>query len=49
MNQKSILITGGSGFIGSNSAAYFMAQGWNVHILDNFSRKGTRLNYEWLK
>jgi UDP-N-acetylglucosamine/UDP-N-acetylgalactosamine 4-epimerase len=32
-----ILITGGAGFIGSNLAEYFLAQGQEVTILDNLS------------
>jgi len=44
-----ILITGGAGFIGSNAANYFLSQGHDVAIFDNFSRKGTESNLEWLK
>ncbi len=47
MNKK-ILITGGAGFIGVNSASYFAEQGWQVVVLDNLSRKGAQLNLEWL-
>lgn len=43
-----ILITGGAGFIGVNSAVYFLREGWDVSILDNLSRKGTEKNLEWL-
>lgn len=43
-----ILITGGAGFIGVNSAAYFAGQGHNVVVLDNLSRKGSEKNLEWL-
>lgn len=46
---NSILITGGAGFIGINASKYFSDNGWQVTILDNFSRKGTRLNIELLK
>lgn len=42
--QKNILIIGGAGFIGINAARRFHASGWNVTILDNFSRKGTDHN-----
>lgn len=45
---KNILITGGAGFIGSNAAAYFLKKGIKVTILDNFSRKGSEINAEWL-
>ncbi len=42
--MKKILITGGAGFIGINSARYFLKKNFNVIILDNFSRYGTRQN-----
>lgn len=32
-----ILITGGAGFIGSNLTEYFLAKGYKVVVLDNFS------------
>lgn len=44
-----ILITGGAGFIGINAADYYLKRGFEVIILDNFSRKGGRENIEWLK
>lgn len=47
--QKQILITGGAGFIGVNSAMAFSRAGWNVTVLDNLSRKGAKLNLEWLE
>lgn len=46
---KNILIIGGAGFIGINSAKYFLDKNWEVTIFDNFSRQGTRLNVELLK
>lgn len=36
-NQKSILITGGAGFIGSNLCEYFLSKGYYVTCLDNFA------------
>lgn len=45
---KRILITGGAGFIGINSADYFLNKGYKVTILDNLSRKGAEHNLEWL-
>lgn len=33
-------ITGGAGFIGCNSADYFLQQGHEVVVFDNLSRKG---------
>ncbi|MBO9594266.1 MAG: SDR family oxidoreductase [Niabella sp.] len=35
--KKIILITGGAGFIGSNLAEHFLARGYVVRVLDNFS------------
>ena len=34
---KTILITGGAGFIGSNLCEYFLQSGYHVRCLDNFS------------
>lgn len=44
-----IFITGGAGFIGVHTANYYLSKGNKVTILDNFSRKGTRENVNWLK
>jgi CDP-paratose 2-epimerase len=44
-----MLIAGGAGFIGVNSALYFSQRGWNVIVLDNLSRRGTDLNLKWLQ
>ena len=46
---KKVLITGGAGFIGINAAEYYLQKGFNVIIFDNFSRKGSRENVEWLQ
>lgn len=43
-----ILITGGSGFIGSNLADSYLADGHDVIILDNISRPGVDQNLHWL-
>lgn len=45
---RPVLITGGAGFIGTNVAAYWLAQGQPVLIFDNFSRPGVRNNLDWL-
>ena len=42
-------ITGGAGFIGSNSAHHFLEQGHTVTIFDNLSRAGGRPNIAWLR
>ncbi|MBI4114348.1 MAG: GDP-mannose 4,6-dehydratase [Candidatus Niyogibacteria bacterium] len=46
--KSRILITGGAGFIGINTAAHFIRRGWQVTLLDNLSRKGTDINLKWL-
>lgn len=43
------LITGGAGFVGSNLADSFLAEGEPVVILDNLSRDGVRSNLQWLR
>jgi CDP-paratose 2-epimerase len=47
--MKSILITGGAGFIGVNTARHFHERGWAVTILDNLSRRGASANLDWLR
>jgi CDP-paratose 2-epimerase len=47
--MSSILITGGAGFIGVNSARHFAAKGWEVTVVDNLSRRGTEDNLQWLQ
>lgn len=46
--KKSILITGGAGFIGANLTEHFIAQGHRVIVLDNFAT-GHRHNLNALK
>lgn len=43
-----IVITGGSGFIGSNLADSFLRDGEDVVILDNLQRPGVDQNLAWL-
>jgi len=47
--MSSMLITGGAGFIGINSALYFAERGWNITIVDNLSRRGAEDNLNWLR
>ncbi len=43
-----VLVTGGSGFIGSNLADSFLLDGREVVVLDNLSRPGVEQNLDWL-
>jgi CDP-paratose 2-epimerase len=43
-----VVITGGAGFIGSNLARRLLGRGESVTIFDNFSRRGSQANLEWL-
>jgi CDP-paratose 2-epimerase len=49
MEQRSILITGGAGFIGANAAHRFIQDGWSVTVWDNLSRPGGEKNLSWLR
>src|SRR5213594_2827053 len=44
-----ILITGGAGFIGCNAARHFLRCGREVTVFDNFSRRGSRENLDWIR
>jgi CDP-paratose 2-epimerase len=48
-DNRSIVITGGCGFIGCNLADRIAAGGGAVTVLDNPSRSGARENAQWLK
>lgn len=48
-SKRGVIITGGAGFIGSNTAARLISEGYRVVIFDNLSRKGSERNLEWLK
>ncbi len=43
------LITGGAGFIGSNTAYKLLSQGHQVVLVDDLSRVGSRKNLDWLR
>lgn len=44
-----ILITGGAGFVGTNLAAHYLAQGHTVMVFDNLVRAGVEKNLAWLR
>ena len=46
--SEAILVTGGSGFIGSNLADSLLFDGHEVIVLDNLSRPGVEQNLDWL-
>jgi len=46
--SKTILITGGCGFIGTNAATHYIKKGNKVIIYDNLSRAGAKQNLNWL-
>jgi CDP-paratose 2-epimerase len=48
-DNRPVLITGGSGFIGCNLADRLAERGDDVLVLDNLSRAGVRENAQWLK
>ena len=48
-DSRPILVTGGAGFIGSNIADRFAADGHRVIVYDALSRPGVERNLEWLK
>src|SRR5689334_6263594 len=43
------LVTGGAGFIGTNTAHRLLSDGYRVIVLDNLSRPGVERNLEWLR
>jgi CDP-paratose 2-epimerase len=44
-----VLITGGAGFIGTNTADKLLGDGHEVMILDDLSRPGSEINLAWLQ
>jgi len=42
------VLTGGAGFIGSNTAAYLLKEGHEVVVIDDLSRPGSETNLAWL-
>lgn len=48
MKLTNVFITGGAGFIGANTADYYLKKGIKVTIFDNLSRPGVQANLDWL-
>lgn len=44
-----ILVIGGAGFVGCNVSDYYLKNEHHVTVFDNFSRKGTLQNLQWLQ
>ncbi len=44
-----MLITGGAGFIGCHAATHFAERGWRVTAFDDLSRRGSEINFEFLR
>jgi CDP-paratose 2-epimerase len=49
IQKRAVVITGGSGFIGTNLADRVAASGRPVRLLDNLSRPGVEQNLRWLR
>ncbi len=47
--MKRMLITGGAGFIGTNTSLYFAKKRYAITLFDNLSRKGTKENLTYLQ
>lgn len=47
--MKTILISGGCGFLGSNIAYHLRDKGYRICVMDNLSRVGSEKNLAWLQ
>lgn len=47
--MKRVVIAGGAGFIGINTASYYLKKGYKVTIFDSLARKGCAENIKWLQ
>lgn len=48
-DKKTILLTGGAGFIGSSLVAEAVKRGYRVVVLDKLTYAGHRINLEWIE
>src|SRR5215211_6984784 len=48
-SERRVLITGGSGFIGTNLAHRLLSAGHPVLLFDNLARPGVEQNLRWLR
>jgi UDP-arabinose 4-epimerase len=46
MSNRTVLVTGGAGYVGAHCCKAFAESGWNVHVYDNLSR-GWRDFVKW--
>jgi CDP-paratose 2-epimerase len=46
--MEKILITGGCGFLGSNLCYHGLKNGYQISVIDNLSRRGSKANLNWL-
>jgi len=49
MTKKTILVTGGAGFIGTNACKFYLDKKYKVIVFDNLSRPGAKENLSWLE
>ena len=47
--MKNVIITGGAGFTGTNFTEHYLNMGYRVVVVDNLSRKGSRVNLDYLQ